>query len=463
MSAPNRPADPGQRGLSKEALAFAPGLLAIQERPPAPLAKVIVVALTLLVAILIAWACFGRLDIIATAPGRLVPASYVKIVQPSGPGIVREILVREGEHVQAGQVLLRMDRQDSDADSAEVTSSLRTRELQIRRIDAELAGRPFVRSKDDRDDAFRQVLTQFEIHQQAYNAAIAQAEEVVRRSEHDRDAGEQTLQKLKQTNPIYRSQAQTYSDLGKDGYVPRTTVDDKQREFIESDQELKSQIARVASLESSVEQARRQLGELTAKARSELQNERVEAEADRAKLAQESLKQTHHAGLLELRAAEPGTVKDLATHSIGTVVSAGTVLLSVVPEKAVLVAEVTVRNEDVGFVNANQPVKIKVASYAFQQYGMIDGRVAQVWPDASDGSGAQRDGDDRAAHDGEAASGGFKALVDLSTQTLHAPSKEFPLVSGMRVTVEINQGSQTVMQYLLSPILKVAQEGGHER
>ena len=463
MSTPDRPAEPGKHALSKEALAFAPGLLAIQERPPAPLAKVIVVALTVLVAILIAWACIGKLDIIATAPGRLVPASYVKIVQPSGAGIVREILVREGEHVQRGQVLLRMDRQDSDADTAEVTNSLRVRELQIRRIDAELAGRPFIRSKDDRDEAFRQVQAQFEVHQQAHNEAIAQAEEAVRRSEHDRDAGAQTLEKLKQTTPIYRSQAQTYADLGKDGYVPRTAAEDKQREFIESDQELKSQVARVASLESSVEQARRQLSELKAKARSDLQNERIEAEADRAKLAQELLKQTHHGGLLELKATEAGTVKDLSTHSIGTVVSAGTVLFSVVPEKAALVAEVTVRNEDVGFVSAKQPVKIKVASYAFQQYGMIDGIVSQVWPDASEANGTQRDGEDRGARDSEPTSGGFKALVDLSSQTLHAAHKELPLVSGMRVTVEINQGRQTVMQYLLSPILKVAQEGGHER
>jgi len=463
LSATDRPTDSPKRALSKDALAFAPGLLAIQERPPAPLAKVIILALTALVAILIVWAFFGKLDIIATAPGRLVPASYVKIVQPSGPGIVREILVREGERVQAGQVLLRMDRQDSDADSAEITSSLRVRELQIRRIDSELAGRPFVRGKDDHDDAFHQVQAQFEIHQQAYNEAIAQAEEAVRRTEHDRDAGQQTLEKLKQTNPIFRSQAQTYSDLGKDGYVPRTTAEDKQREFIESDQELKSQVARVASLDSSVEQARRQLDELKAKARSDLQNERVEAEADRAKLAQEALKQTHHAGLLELKATEAGTVKDLATHSIGTVVSAGTVLLSVVPEKAALVAEVTVRNEDVGFVSANQPVKIKVASYAFQQYGMIDGHVAQVWPDAQDGSSVQHEGEDHAARDGDSEPGAFKALVELSSQTLHSINRELPLVPGMRVMVEINQGRQTVMQYLLSPILKVAQEGGHER
>jgi hemolysin D len=463
VTSSNRPADPARRTLSKDALAFAPGLLAIQERPPEPLAKVILVTLAVLVAALIVWACFGKLDIIATAPGRLVPASYLKIVQPSGPGIVREILVREGEHVQAGQVLLRMDSQDAQADSAEIANSLRTRDLQVRRIDAELAGRPLVRGKDDPAEAFRQVQAQFDVHQQAFGEAVAQAEEAVRRSEHDRDAGLQTLEKMKQTNPIYRSQAQTYADLGKEGYVPRTAMEDKQREYIESDQELKSQVARAAALESGVQQAQRQLGELKAKRRSELQNERIEADADRVKLAQESVKQTHRSGLLELKATEAGTIKDIATHSVGTVVSAGTVLLSIVPEKSSLVAEVTVRNEDVGFVSARQPVKVKVASYAFQQYGMLSGSVEQVWPDASDGGAGRAEGDGRQGSDGEAAAGGFKALVQLSSQTLQANHQQLPLVSGMRVIVEINQGRQTVMQYLLSPILKIAQEGGHER
>src|ERR1019366_718967 len=98
------------------------------------------------------------------------------------------------------------------------------------------------------------------------------------------------------------------------------------------DQELKSQEARVASLTSSVDGAREQLNELSSKSRSDLQNERIEAAADRDKLAQEMLKQTHKTGLLELRATGAGIVKDLATHTIGTVVASGTVLLSIVPE-----------------------------------------------------------------------------------------------------------------------------------
>lgn len=102
--------------LAPEARDFAPGLLAIQESPPARLPRVVLTVVVVLFFILLCWAFFGRLDIIASAEGRLVPQTYVKIVQPADAGIVREILVREGQTVAAGQVLMRMDTQLADAD-----------------------------------------------------------------------------------------------------------------------------------------------------------------------------------------------------------------------------------------------------------------------------------------------------------------------------------------------------------
>jgi hypothetical protein len=97
--------------LSPEALDFAPGLLSIQESPPARLPRAVMYTVGVLFVILLLWAFFGKLDIIASAEGRLVPETYIKIVQPSDAGIVQEILVREGEQVQQGQVLMRMDTQ----------------------------------------------------------------------------------------------------------------------------------------------------------------------------------------------------------------------------------------------------------------------------------------------------------------------------------------------------------------
>jgi len=462
----NRPLGGSSRPtLSREALEFAPGLLSIQESPPAPLSRVMLYALCMLTGILVVWACFGKLDIIASAQGKLVPDSYVKIVQPAEAGVVREILVHEGETVQAGQVLLRMDRQEAEADSTATAAALASRDLQIRRIDAELSGKPLVRRANESADSFRQVMAQLDNHRQAYRDAQAQAEEALRRTEHELESGQRTLEKLRLTNPIYRQAAQNYANLAKDGYVATEQMEGKQREFIENDQELKSQEARVASLSSSVDGAREQLNELSSKSRSDLQNERIEAAADRDKLAQEMLKQVHKIGLLELRATGAGIVKDLATHTVGTVVASGTVLLSIVPENEPVVAEVMIRNEDIGFVHSDQPVKVKVASYAFQRYGMLEGRVRQIWPDSSDSDSRGRsDSTSDSTQSGNEASGGhFKALIDLKAQKLTSPASELRLMSGMRVVVEINQGKQTVMQYLLSPILKVAQEGARER
>jgi HlyD family secretion protein len=455
---------PRRTALSGEALDFAPSLLAIQERPPAPLSRAVLYALCALAGIFIAWACVGKLDIIATAEGRLIPGSYVKIVQPAEAGIVREILVHEGESVQPGQVLMRMDRQEAEADTAATATALAARDLQVRRIDAELSARPLVRRPGESEEAFQQVATQLAIHQQAHRDAIGQAEESLRRAENEAESGRQTLEKLRMTNPIYRKQAQTYSELGKDGYVTRIAMDDKQREFIENSQELKAQEARVASLEASVAEAKKQLSELASRSRSDLQNERIEAAEARSKLQQEMIKQTHQAGLLELRATGAGIVKDLATHTIGTVVAAGSVLLSIVPENEQVVAEVVVRNEDIGFVHPDQPVKVKVASYAFQKYGMLDGKVRQVWPDAADAESPSRSaGATRGNAASDPAAEGFKALIDLKAQHLPAFADTLRLVPGMHVTVEINQGRQTVLEYLLSPILKVAQEGARER
>ncbi|MGH3429005.1 MAG: biotin/lipoyl-binding protein, partial [Mycobacteriales bacterium] len=118
----------GQRPmLSPEALDFAPGLLAIQESPPARLPRVVMLAVVALCLILLLWAGFGKLDIIASAEGRLIPQNYVKIVQPADAGIVKEILVREGQKVQAGQVLLRMDTQDAEADTKALGTELELR------------------------------------------------------------------------------------------------------------------------------------------------------------------------------------------------------------------------------------------------------------------------------------------------------------------------------------------------
>ncbi|MDO8262336.1 MAG: HlyD family type I secretion periplasmic adaptor subunit [Gallionella sp.] len=447
--------------LSPEALDFAPGLLSIQESPPARLPRAVMYTVAVLFVILLVWAIFGKLDIIASAEGRLVPETYIKIVQPSDAGIVQEILVKEGEQVRQGQVLMRMDTQLARADAKTIANDLALRSLQLRRIDAELTGKSLVKKRDDPDELFRQIESQHRDHRQSYADVREQAQEALTRAQREYDSAREVLTKLQQTTPILKQQADSYADMGRDGYVSQMTVQDKQRDYLEKSQDLRAQQSTVASLEAAVNQARKQLDQIASKYRSDLQNERVEAGGQHRKLEQDWLKQEHKTGLLELKAPQSGIVKDIATHTIGTVVSPGTVLLTIVPEHEPLVAEIMIRNEDVGFVYVHQHVKVKLAAYPFDEYGMLDGEVTRIHADSD--SDTQAQARDSTKDKPASPTLSYKAIVSLNSQVLEAEGKQLKLVPGMQVVAEINQGSRTVMKYLLSPVRKTLDESGRER
>jgi len=448
--------------LSPDALDFAPGLLSIQESPPARLPRAVMYTVSALFLILLLWATYGTLDIIASAEGRLVPQTYVKIVQPSDAGIVQDILVKEGESVKLGQVLMRMDTKLAEADTKTIGNDLMLRSLQLRRIDSELSGYPLIRKAQDPDDLFHQIESQYRDHRQVYMDALGQAEQALHKAQREYDSAREVLIKLQEITPILKQQANAYANLGRDGYAPQLMVQDKLRDYVEKSQDLRAQESTVASLESAVNQAKKQIDQVTSKYRSDLQNERVGAEEQYRKLEQDWLKQQHKSRLLELKAPQSGIVKDIATHTTGAVVSPGTVLLSIVPENEPLVAEVMVKNSDVGFVYPGQNVKIKLAPYPFEKYGMLDGEVIHLQADSDYDSQVQRS-KDQVKFGQQPPASVYKAIIVLNSQVLDADGKKLRLVPGMQAVAEINQGRHTVMKYLLSPVSKTLNESGHER
>ena len=143
-----------------------------------------------LVAVLL-WAAFGRLDIIAVAEGKLVPDTYVKIVQPTDSGVVKEILVKEGEEVKTGQVLMRMDTALSDSDLKALSADYQNKRIALARIDAQLADAPFTRRADEPAELFAQVFAQYLANRQAYDNALAQERATLEKAQHDLAAAEQ--------------------------------------------------------------------------------------------------------------------------------------------------------------------------------------------------------------------------------------------------------------------------------
>ncbi|MDP1898684.1 MAG: biotin/lipoyl-binding protein, partial [Sulfurimicrobium sp.] len=155
-------------------LDFSAPLLRLQDKPPNPLGQRILWTLLIFLAALLLWAIFGQLDIVAVAEGKLIPQSYVKIVQPAEAGIVKQILVKEGESVRAGQVLMQMDTLITEADTKSLEDDAARKRLSIHRIDAELTNQPFKIEARDPSALAHEIEAQYRANRASLAAALAE-------------------------------------------------------------------------------------------------------------------------------------------------------------------------------------------------------------------------------------------------------------------------------------------------
>ncbi len=442
---------------------FAPALLRIQSTPAAPLAGTFFIALCAMLAALLVWSAVGKLDIVAVTDGKLVPSSYLKIVQPSEQGVVKEILVGEGQRVGEGQVLVRMDAALASADASSLGNEFHSRRLALRRIDSQLAGAPMKREPGDLPELFAPANAQYIANVAAWQNAVAQEKALLDKARHDLASAREVQGKLQGVLPHYKAQEAAFDKLATGGYAGKIMAADKARERIEKEQDLRSQEFVIRSNAASIEQSEKRILQLTADYRRQLQAERTDTAVIVEKTRQELAKVEHRQRLLELKAPQAGVIKDLATHTPGTVVSPGTILMTLVPQGETLRAEVWVSNQDIGFVRAGQPVKVKLAAYPFQKYGMLDARVAQVSGDATEAPSANTRSDALFGRDRPMGPLAFRAIVELDAQQLDAAGAKLPLSPGMQVVAEIKLGERTLLEYLLSPVQKVIHEGARER
>jgi hemolysin D len=442
-------------------LDFAPPMLALRDAPPNPLGRKVLWTIMALIGCLLVWALVGRLDIVAVAEGKLVPQSYLKIVQPPEAGIVKEILVKEGETVSAGQVLMRMDALVTEADGRAMDAEHARKRLALRRIDAELTGSAFRSQANDPPALAMEISAQYQANRTAHEAALAEERSRLLKAKQDMYAAQQVLVKLADTIPHYQSQAQAFDKLEEKGFVGPLMASDKRREKVEKEQEFKTQEHVIESARAGIQQSEKRLAQIQSDYRRQLYAERNEVANALDKLTQEIAKQSHRRELLELKAPQASVIKDLATHTIGTVVQPGTVLLTLVPKEDILRAEVWVSNEDIGFVREGQTVKLKFAAFPFQKYGLAEGTVEYVSADAADTPAANGAPND----DNKATSMPlvYKALVTLKTMRLEANGRAFPLSAGMQTNAEILLGTRTVAEYLLSPLQRAWHDAGRER
>lgn len=422
-------------------LAFLPAAVSLQETPAHPAPRVALWALLTLVALALAWSCWGQLDVVAVAPGRIVVSDRTKIVQPLEAGVVKAIHVRDGDRVQAGQLLIELDPTAAVADHRSVLEQTQATHAERQRAQAllqALDGKPLPLAAD--------VQTQAEWSDISARQARLQAE--AQRRQAELQTVERVLAKLNAVLPLARQREGDIQSLAAQGFVAGHAGQDRTRERVELEQDLATQQARLAEAQAALAESDKSLQAYQAEQRRSLNDRWAKARLDAAQLSQQGAKTHNRERLTRLTAPIAGTVQQLAVHTTGGVVTAAQPLMVLVPEQAEVTAEVTLENKDIGFVHEGQRAEVKVDTFNFTRYGLVPATVLRVTPDAVVD---------------EKRGPVYMATVRLERTSLNIDGREVALAPGMTVSAELKLRRRTVMEYLLSPLQRAVQESLGER
>jgi hemolysin D len=425
---------------------FLPAALEVRDTPPSPVGRAILWTLAGLLAGALAWATASEVDIVAVAPGRIVPGDRCKVVQPLEAGIVRWIGVRDGDRVHEGRPLVALDDEAARADVIRLGHELelaRDEAARLRQL-AELAANP-ASAPDALDGVLDEALATRWLAQ-AGRLATLEAERVRRAAE--REAASLLAEKLAALLPFLERRAQDQAPLAERRLVPEQQHRDTQQALLESRRELDVQRQRVAVAEAAVDAAAAQAREARAEFRRAVVEQRQEAERRVAALEQEHVKALARLQARLLTAPADGVVQQLAMHTVGGVVTPAQPLLVVVPDGTGMEVEAAIANRDIGFVAPGQAAEVKLEAFPFTRYGTVRGTVAQVSRDAVTD---------------EKLGLVYKATVRLERDHLGHGEERLALGPGMSATVEVRTGSRPLIDFLLSPLRQRVGEAARER
>jgi len=446
-----RQTDPPVR-LAHE-LAFLPANLEVSETPPHP--APLWTARLLMGSVLLVFlaAIFGELDIVATAPGQLIPNANVKVIQPAVTGVVRRILVQNGERVEAGQLLVELDPTQASADADRARTNKIDAQLTIVRAQALLGAQetdtePKVAAVPGAAPE-RQAETQnFATGTwREYRLKLASLTAELRKRRAELATIREEITKLSQTAPIARRQADDYKDLAQGSYVAPHDYLDKEKAAIEQTQELAAQKSHSRELEAAIDEQEHDIDTTAATFRREQWDALNKADQDAEQGQDEQIKADARRGLMQLNAPVGGIVQQLNVHTVGGVVASSQNLMEIVPDDT-LEVEANVSNKDIGFVNPGQDAIVKIATFPYTRYGYLTGKVIKVSNDATQD---------------KKLGPVFPARIRIPSNRFKVESKWVTLSPGMEVTAEIKTGRRKVWQYFLSPLMETGQESLRER
>lgn len=430
---------------------FLPAYLDIVERPVAPLARRTAWFLALTLLLVLVWSIAGRLDIHASANGKVIVAEHSKIIQSLEPGVVVAINVHDGDRVVAGQVLLELNPIGVDAEVNNINQQLMHRSLEAARMSALLTDAPLTNFIYPDNSPENLVMTAKSLLTKEYdevNAELARQDSERAVNQAYIQAGSTNITHHQALMKNIHQRLQALQTLVKSKAIAEAEVLIQEREWLNARAEgnrLESEQAVLRAKMRNLAQVR--LHYLAEKKRS-YQEQLNKAHEVINQLKQELVKLTEKQRQQTLRAPVDGVIQQSSVHTQGGVVTSAQPLMILVPESHQLELDVMILNKDIGFVLPGQAVEVKIDSFPYTRFGTLSGEVKHISLDAMED---QQQGLV------------FPARIRLDSDTLTVEGKPVRLSAGMSVSAEIKTGRRRVIDYLLSPLQQYQSEAMRER
>ncbi|MBS3955097.1 MAG: HlyD family type I secretion periplasmic adaptor subunit [Methylomicrobium sp.] len=436
---------------------FLPAALALQETPVSPAPRLVAWVLIAFAGLTFLWSVFGRIDVVASAQGKIVPNDRIKTIQSLETAIVKAIYVSDGQFVMAGEVLIELDPTIALADQQRLQSDLTSARLQVARGLAMLSAldkgtTPGLNRHADIDvndevkfqEAERLLAAQFG----EYIAKNAVINSEIARHAAELNSTQTLVRKLELIVPIARQRAEDYKNLVERNFVSRHGFLEQEQNRIEQEGDLANLKSRLKEIDAMKSGMLAQRTELAAETRRITLDSITEGQQKAETLVQELLKATQRSKLMKLTSPVDGTVQQLSVHTVGGVVTPAQPLMSVVPNDNPLEVEAFIENKDIGFVTGNQAAEVKIETFQYTKYGTLHAKITSVSHDAIN--------DEKRGLI-------YSARVKMDRSTMNIEGTEVNLSPGMAVTVEIKTGKRRVIDYFLSPLMQYGHESLTER
>ena len=442
-------ASPRRKGAEVD---FLPAALEVLERPPSPVGRAVSLSLMLFAALALVWMYYSEMDVVVTAQGQVVPSARVKLIQAAEAGVVRDIKVRDGQHVEKGEELIELDSTTTTADRARLVRERLEARVEAARLEAQLALDPDAFNPPaDVDASIADTQRSLLVSRlQERSEKLAGLDHDIARRRADREAIRSTVVKLEQTLPLLRQRLEKNQSLAKNQFLSELTLMDNKLEVIEKENELQIQRHRLTESKASLAAAIRQRKQLEAEFDAETLSALADASRRNAAITQELVKIEKRKSLQRLRAPIDGVVQQLAVNTIGGVVTAAQTLMVIVPADGDLEIDAKVLNKDIGFVQVGQRAAVKFETYQFTRHGFIEGTMQWVGVDA------MSDPQLGLVYP-------VRILLAETTMPNRVGGTQGTVSPGMAVTADIAIGKRRVLDYFLAPILRYKEESLRER